>query len=81
MADPDLLAARRRLAAELRRLRLNAGLSTHQVATAIGVSQSKVSKIENGHRSASIPDVRAWAKAVARVLCVWVIPPTPWNFW
>lgn len=64
MADPDLLAARRRLAGELRRLRLNAGLSTHQVATAIGVSQSKVSKIENGHRSASIPDVRAWAKTV-----------------
>src|SRR6266536_2596741 len=64
MADPDLLAARRRLAAELRRLRLNAGLSTHQVAAAIGVSQSKVSKIENGHRSASIPDVRAWAAAV-----------------
>jgi transcriptional regulator with XRE-family HTH domain len=64
MADPDLLAARRRLAAELRRLRLNAGLSTHQVAATIGVSQSKVSKIENGHRSASIPDVRAWAKAV-----------------
>jgi transcriptional regulator with XRE-family HTH domain len=64
MADPDLLAARRRLAAELRRLRLNAGLSTHQVAAAIGVSQSKVSKIENGHRGASIPDVRAWAKAV-----------------
>lgn len=64
MADPDLLAARRRLAAELRRLRLNAGLSTHQVAAAIGISQSKVSKIENEHRSASIPDVRAWAKAV-----------------
>jgi transcriptional regulator with XRE-family HTH domain len=64
MADPDLLAARRRLAAELRRLRLNAGLSTHQVAAAIRVSQSKVSKIENGHRSASIPDVRAWAQAV-----------------
>jgi transcriptional regulator with XRE-family HTH domain len=64
MADPDLLAAQRRLAAELRRLRLNAGLSTHQVAAAIGISQSKVSKIENEHRSASIPDVRAWAKAV-----------------
>jgi len=66
-AEAGLLAARRRLAVELRHLRLNTGLSTHELAAAMQagghqVSQSKVSKIENAKRSASIPDVRAWAK-------------------
>jgi transcriptional regulator with XRE-family HTH domain len=67
LADPDtleLLATRRKLAAELRRLRLDAGLSTHQLAQRIEVSQSKVSKIERGQVTVSIPDVRAWAEAV-----------------
>ena len=66
MADPDsleLLATRRQLAAELLRLRLDAGLSTHQLAQRIGVSQSKVSRIEHARTATSIPDVRAWAAA------------------
>jgi transcriptional regulator with XRE-family HTH domain len=77
MANPDvsaaaagLLAARRRLAAELRRLRLNTGQSTHELAAAMRaaghqISQSAVSKIETGQRSASIPTVRAWAQATS----------------
>jgi transcriptional regulator with XRE-family HTH domain len=66
LADPnalELLATRRTLAAELLRLRLDAGLSTHQLAERIGASQSKVSKIERGQVAVSIPDVRAWADA------------------
>lgn len=66
MADPDsleLLATRRQLAAELLRLRLEAGLSTHQLAQRIGASQSKVSRIERARAAVSIPDVRAWAAA------------------
>jgi transcriptional regulator with XRE-family HTH domain len=62
--DPlDLLGTRQRLAAELLRLRLDAGLSTHQLAERIGASQSKVSKIERARVAVAVPDVRAWAKA------------------
>jgi len=62
--DPlDLLGTRQRLATELLRLRLDAGLSTHQLAQWIGASQSKVSKIERARVAVAIPDVRAWAKA------------------
>ena len=66
MADPDsleLLATRRQLAAELLHLRLDAGLSTHQLAQRIGASQSKVSKIEHARVAVAIPDVRAWLQA------------------
>lgn len=57
------MAQRRLVAEELRRLRLAAGLSGEQLATRIGVSQSKISKIENLRRSAPVADVRAWAQA------------------
>jgi transcriptional regulator with XRE-family HTH domain len=64
-ADDRLLAQRRRLAAELRRLRDRAGLSGRQLAERIGVSQSKVSRIESGLTIPSEPEVTAWAAAVA----------------
>lgn len=56
--DPD----RPRLAAELRRLRIEAGLSTTQLAERLGWSQSKVSKTELGRTLPSQGDVRAWAE-------------------
>ena len=49
---------RRRLGAELRRLRDKAGLTIDQVAEALECSQSKVSRIETGQVSATPRDVR-----------------------
>lgn len=58
-----LLGKRRRLGAELRKLREQAGLSGRQLATQIGVSQSKVSRIESGATVPSIPEVTSWTEA------------------
>ncbi|MGW2996902.1 helix-turn-helix domain-containing protein, partial [Streptomyces sp. NPDC001193] len=44
---------RRRLGAELRRLRLAQGLTSTQVAEHLLVSQPKVSHLENGRRAIS----------------------------
>lgn len=65
MADGPLalLVERNRLAAELRRLRQAAGLSTYALADLIGVSQSKVFKMETGRTAARPADVEAWARA------------------
>ena len=61
---PDvLLGKRRHLGSELRRLREQAGLSGRQLAGQIGVSQSKVSRIESGATMPSIPEVAGWAAA------------------
>lgn len=63
---PDaLLGRRRRLGAELRRLREQAGLSGRQLAAHVGVSQSKVSRIESGAAVPSIPEVASWTTAVS----------------
>jgi transcriptional regulator with XRE-family HTH domain len=63
--QPDVvLGNRRRLGAELRRLREQAGLSGRQLADRIGVSQSKVSRIESGAALPSLPQVAGWAAAV-----------------
>lgn len=59
-----LLGKRRRLGAELRRLREQAGLSGRELAGQIGVSQSKVSRIESGAAVPSLPQVTGWATAV-----------------
>jgi transcriptional regulator with XRE-family HTH domain len=59
-----LLSNRRRLPVELRRLRDHAGLSGRQLAERIGISQSKVSRIESGLTIPSGPEVAAWAAAV-----------------
>jgi transcriptional regulator with XRE-family HTH domain len=50
-------AQRMRVGAELRRLREAAGLSGEQVATALGWSQSKVSRIEIGRTAFTVNDV------------------------
>lgn len=49
---------RRRLGAELRRLRLASGLKSTEVAERLMVSQPKISHLENGRRTASPRDVR-----------------------
>jgi transcriptional regulator with XRE-family HTH domain len=62
--EDKLLGNRRRLAIELRRLRGQAGVSGRQLAERIGVSQSKISRIESGLAIPSGPEVAAWAAAV-----------------
>jgi transcriptional regulator with XRE-family HTH domain len=49
---------RRRLGAELRRLRQDSGLKSTEVADRLMVSQPKISHIENGRRAISPRDVR-----------------------
>ncbi|MFJ6935460.1 helix-turn-helix domain-containing protein [Streptomyces sp. NPDC101132] len=49
---------RRRLGMELRKLREDKGMTAEQVAERLLVSQSKISRLENGRRSISQRDVR-----------------------
>lgn len=49
---------RRRLGSELRRLREQKGMTAEEVASRLLVSQSKISRLENGRRSISQRDVR-----------------------
>lgn len=49
---------RRRLGQELRRLREDRGMTAEEVAARLLVSQSKISRLENGRRSISPRDVR-----------------------
>jgi transcriptional regulator with XRE-family HTH domain len=56
------LTGRERLASELRRLRDLAGVSGRDLAQRIGISQSKVSRIESGAVVPSLPEVTAWGK-------------------
>ncbi|GII95476.1 helix-turn-helix domain-containing protein [Sinosporangium siamense] len=55
---------RRQLAVELARVRRQAGISGRELATQIGISQSKVSRIEAGTTIPSLPQVETWAAAV-----------------
>jgi len=55
---------RQSLAAELRRARDLAGISGRDLAHRIGISQSKISRIESGASVPSAPEVAAWADAV-----------------
>lgn len=54
---------RRSLAGRLKRLRLDAGLTTTELARAAGISQGKISKIETGAQSARVDHVDAWVRA------------------
>ncbi|RKS77132.1 helix-turn-helix protein [Actinomadura pelletieri DSM 43383] len=62
--DRTLLSSRRRLAGELRRLRDQAGLSGRQLAERIGISQSKVSRIESAITIPTAVEVASWGAAV-----------------
>ncbi len=55
---------RQRLADVLRRQRDRAGLTGRELARQIGISQSKVSRVESGVTLPSLPEVVAWAEAV-----------------
>lgn len=61
-ADPQV--KRQVLGAELRRLRDMAGISGRELADRIGISQSKVSRIESGATMPSAVQVADWAEAV-----------------
>ncbi|MGH8902022.1 MAG: helix-turn-helix domain-containing protein [Egibacteraceae bacterium] len=62
--DHPELTARRRLAEQLRALRVAAGLSTTQLAQRLGWSQAKVSRIETATHGVAPGDVRAWAETL-----------------
>jgi transcriptional regulator with XRE-family HTH domain len=55
--------AREALGARLREIRKDANLTARALAVAIGSHFTKVSKIENGARSPSEEDIRAWCTA------------------
>lgn len=58
----ELSAQRKQLGAALRRLRADAGMSGEQIAARVGVSQSRVSRIELGQQSVAPAIVELWAK-------------------
>jgi len=58
------LTARRRLAEQLRALRVGAELSTTQLALRLGWSQPKVSRIETATHGVAPGDVRTWAESL-----------------
>jgi len=55
--------AREALGARLREIRKDARLSGRALASAVGWHYTKVSKLENGDRSPSEDDIRAWCEA------------------
>lgn len=61
--QPGGLPQRVSLAAELRRLRQLAGLSTRELADRLDLSQNKVSSLERGRTTPKLADVLAWADA------------------
>ncbi|MFI0420583.1 helix-turn-helix domain-containing protein [Spongiactinospora sp. 9N601] len=63
-AHMETRGRRQRLAGELRRLREMSGLSGRQLAAQIGISQSRVSRIESMAVLPTVPEVTAWGRAV-----------------
>jgi len=59
----ELSAQRKQLGAALRRLRANASMSGEQIAARLGISQSRVSRIELGQQAVAPGAVELWAKA------------------
>lgn len=55
---------KRELAAELRRIRLAAGLSRTDIAHEVGLSESDLSQLETGQVTASVSEVARWSYAV-----------------
>lgn len=56
---------RQELAAGLRALRVQAGVSTHQLAAKLGWYQNKVSRLDRGVSLAKPDDVDAWTRALS----------------
>ncbi len=63
--NSEQVAARRRLGAQLRGYREATGRSGRDVATALGWSQSKVSRIEQARTLAAVEDIRALLRELA----------------
>jgi len=80
---------RRRLAQALKRLRVASDLSTYELAQRIGLSQSRVSRVENARSAARIAEVERWTAATGasaqqqEELIEWakeaLIGSTPWE--
>lgn len=62
-APPPTQRQRHYLGRELAKLRSLAGLSGRALASATGLSQSGVSRVENGQTAPTLPQVRAWIAA------------------
>jgi transcriptional regulator with XRE-family HTH domain len=62
MTSGSVPAPLRRLGLELRGLRLDAGLTGHELAERVGLSQSTVSRIELGQAFPGLSDVDRWAE-------------------
>lgn len=58
-------AARDRLAARLREIRLDAGITKREVAVRCGWSEAKAGRIENARTAPSDQDIRLWCDACA----------------
>jgi transcriptional regulator with XRE-family HTH domain len=56
-------AAREALAARLREIRQDAGLTGHELAAVCGWHKSKSSRVENAKTAPSDDDIRAWCRA------------------
>ncbi|WP_395111500.1 helix-turn-helix domain-containing protein [Actinomadura sp. SCN-SB] len=63
--DNGVNGVRGQLASELRRLRGMSGISGRDLAARLGISQSKVSRIESGATMPSLPEVTAWVRTVS----------------
>ncbi len=57
-------AQKRQLAAELRRIRLAAGLSRDEIAQEVGLPEPDLSRLETGQVTASVGEVARWSYAV-----------------
>jgi transcriptional regulator with XRE-family HTH domain len=55
---------RQRLGAELRRLRVLAGMTGREVERLARISHPRLSRIENGEIAPTLPQLRAWAKVI-----------------
>jgi transcriptional regulator with XRE-family HTH domain len=64
LSDEQIGPRRRELAARLKSLRRDSGLSAERLAGELGWSQSKVSKIENGRTRPTAGDVGSWLDAL-----------------
>lgn len=70
LAEYEALKLEERLAAELVRARVAAGLSQAQLATQLGIKQSAVARFESGRHMPSIDTLQAYASATGRRLVV-----------
>lgn len=62
----DYQTARVSLGVRLRELRSEAGLSGRELAARLDWQPSKVSKLEHGRQTASVEDLRSWARVCGR---------------